>query len=415
MNTYQSPEITVLLMACTLDISEEKKAGFIHFLGQNQIDWQLLYVLADRHRLKPFLYRALQKIANCPHEFLEKLQKDYQEDTTDNLLKLHHYHILSNLLIENGIDHIPLKGIYLAENAYPNPGLRPTGDLDILVSEGEVFKTIELLRTNGYELNKVHTIHWQKKKQALLTDLSEVSLFKPFSGKSEFDIDLHWQVLGFNKHYALFGLNYFRLNPELFIEQQIVLLAVHHGITNIWQRIYFINDLYFLLIKKEINWNWLLDELKQYGFEAIFLSGLYWCKKIWALSLPTFIESLVDTVEVEQLAKEYAANWARRESYELSDRIARQLKFMVKAQPGFRHQLKVYRTFFTSRIFQPSTFKFGKSYIYLPQEAGFITIFIRAMRSIWKFLPAKSVVVSVENKTGEDHDLARNESSQSAR
>ncbi|MEI7584888.1 MAG: hypothetical protein WCJ44_19575, partial [Runella sp.] len=48
--------------------------------------------------------------------------------------------------------------------------------------------------------------------------------------------------------------------------------------------------------------------------------------------------------------------------------------------------VKIYFTFFTSRVFRASTFRFGEHLLYIPQELGLITIFIRATRSIYNFL-----------------------------
>ncbi|WP_020599057.1 nucleotidyltransferase family protein [Spirosoma panaciterrae] len=415
MHINQSPEITVLFMACELYVHQEKTAELTHFLEKNPIDWELLYQLADRHRLKPFLYKALQKSAGCPKRFLTSLQNDCREAATDNLLKLHHYHSVDKLLTENHIDHIALKGIYLAENCYPDTSLRSTGDIDLLIYKEDVFRTTNLFQQYGYQLNKKHAVHWQNKRETVLSDLFEVSLFKPFFGSNAFEIDLHWYILGFNIYYKLFDLSFIRSNPALVNERNIILLVAHHGVFNVWQRIYYINDLYFLLKNKPVHWETLLKELDSVGFKQVFLSGLYWCHTIWGLVLPPQIESLIKSEKVRSMASRYAESWKESQTDEKSYLIVKQFSLFFRAQSHFLGKLNVLGSFIKSRLFRYSLFKVGKKYIYFPKELGFITVFVRVFQSILRFFPDRSNPSGAERNSDNDPQLASRESSQSAR
>ena len=57
---------------------------------------------------------------------------------------------LLSALGENGIPVLILKGAALALQVYPQPGLRPMGDLDILVKDSNVSRAIDLLESLGY-------------------------------------------------------------------------------------------------------------------------------------------------------------------------------------------------------------------------------------------------------------------------
>ena len=378
-------EITVLLMACTLDASTEKQAQVSQFVTQHPPDWNRLFQLATRHRLTPFLYRTLRNLSVVPEPFLTNLQQDCRIIATDNLLKLHQYHLVSTLLTENGIDHLSLKGIRLAQRSYPDSSLRSSGDMDVLVSEEDVSKTVQLLQAHDYQLNPQHEVHWQQARQTIFTDLYEVSLTKPFFNGSHFDLDLHWQIVGFNKHYASFDLAYVRSEPTFTTEREVVLLVLHHGVTNIWQQLYYINDLYFLLTEKPLDWPSLMQEFRKFGLEGVFLAGLYWCRHIWNLEVPTFVQALVDSAETASLAKTYAENWNTEQPYEVSQLIARQLFFFLKSQTQVSNQLKIGRTFLSSRLFRYSLFKVGNRLLYVPPEAGILTILIRAFQSLLRF------------------------------
>ncbi|MFD2933131.1 nucleotidyltransferase family protein [Spirosoma flavum] len=387
MKVGLSPEITLLLMACSTNLSTEKKTQLTHFLSQHPLNWERLYALAGRHRLKPFLYQTFLQIPTIPESFLAALQQDCRISSTDNLLKLHQYHVVSAILTENNIDHMPLKGIFLAEHCYPDSGLRISGDIDVLVRKEDVFKTVHLLQTKEYHLNQQQRLHWQQGEQVILTDLFEVSLFKPFFNDSYFDIDLHWQILGFNRHYALFDLAYVRSEPTFSTEREVVLLVIHHGVNNVWQQIYYVNDLYFFLNSRGINWDRLMQELRLYGLEHVFLAGLYWCYQVWNIQLPEFIHELVLSPRIYSLAEAYSKNWEADNSSEFSTLILKQLSFFIKAQTKFNKQLKICSTFISSRVFRYSLFRVGKRLIYLPKELGFITILIRTIQSLFRFLP----------------------------
>lgn len=375
-------------MACTLALSEGKKTQLIQFFEQHPINLDRLYRLAARHKVTPFLYRTLQAIPAVPENFLTTLQNDCRIIATDNLLKLHQYKLLAKRFAENGIDHIPLKGIYLASNCYPDSSLRSIGDLDILVAEDNVFKSIHLLKGDDYHLEQKSKLYMHYDERVLFSDLYEVSLFKPFFNNSRFDIDLHWKFICFNKHYSVYNLQELKSTPELSLEFQIVLLVIHHGVTGVWQTVNYINDLYFLSYGQALDWTWVLQEIRRNGLEQVFLVGLHWCQQIWELQLPPLIQELLTNERVHSLAKIYEKNWETSEPVASSSLILAQLTFFLKAQTQLRNQIKIVFTFCTSRIFSYGTFKLGKRTIYVPKQLGFITVFIRALRSLLRFIPA---------------------------
>ncbi|GAB3881789.1 nucleotidyltransferase domain-containing protein [Spirosoma agri] len=382
-----SPEIKVLQLACTLALSAEKKGQLIDSIAQKTLNWDRLYRLADRHRLTPFLYQAAQSLPNVPEMFLTALRSNYQTAAADSMIKRHQYRLLDKLLADNGIDHLAFKGVYLAEHCYPEGSLRISGDIDVLVRPADAFKTIQLLRKGDYELNPKQTLYCQDGEQRLLTELSEVSLFKRLFNDNYIDIDLHWKLLCFNKNYASFELDDVLSPTNVQTEMQVILLVTHHGVTNIWQQLYYINDLYFLLNDKPIDWSWLMQEMRRYGMERIFLVGLYWCQQLGHLSLPTPVQKLVAAPDIRALADAYEKNWETSEPLALSKLVLSQLRYFASAQTRFGLKAKIYATFVTSRIFRASTFKIGRRLVYVPKELGFITVFVRAIRSFCKFIP----------------------------
>jgi hypothetical protein len=386
MNIGRSPELTVLLMTCVIDLSPEKKIQLSQLLSQNQLDWDLLYTLADRHRITPFLYRILQNLADVPTKFLAKLHHECRMLATENLLKLNEYHRVVKLFEDHGIEHMAFKGVYLAENNYPDSSLRSIGDFDILVAKNSLFKVIHILESDSYKLGKEYTHYLQHSGNTLLNDLHEVSLFKPFFKTSYFNIDLHWEIECFTRYYASFYLSDIIYPPALIKEHQVILLVVHHGVVNIWQHVVYINDLYFSLKDEETNWPRLLQELRQYGLENVFLAGVYWCQQLWDLALPPSIQELIDTKQVRSLAEAYEKNWEAEQSVLTVNPGLRQITLFTNAQTKFTKKLKIYVAYVSSFIFRSSLIRIGKNRFYIPRQLGFLTVFFRIIHGIYKSL-----------------------------
>ncbi|WP_420149625.1 nucleotidyltransferase family protein [Spirosoma sp.] len=382
MDVGRSPEINVLLTACTEILSSDKQHRLGQYITERTFSWDKLHTLALRHRIAPFLYRTLQQIPDVPEAFLAKLQSDCRMIATDNMLKLHEYDRLTNVLADQGIQHIGLKGIYLAKNSYPNSNLRSIGDFDLLIARNDLLKTIRLLEENQYQLGEAYKHYLRYKEQTILADLHEVSLFKPFFATSYFNIDLHWEIECFNKHYSTLHLEDVLSEPEFITENQLLLTIIHHGVINIWQHIGYINDLYFLLKDKAIDWTYLMQKLRYYGIETVFFVGLFWCRQMWSLSLPANVQEMVNKSRVSSLADAYEKNWETNESVLETSPGLKQIVFFANSQTELAKKLRIYRTYVSSFVFRASTLSIGKRLIYIPKELGFITVFTRAIRSV---------------------------------
>ncbi|AQG78238.1 nucleotidyltransferase family protein [Spirosoma montaniterrae] len=387
-----TPELQLLLLTCAFGESTERATQIRRFIQTESLDWPRVIALAERHRLTPFLYYWLRSESDIPAEIVGKLHNECRVIAADNLLKHHHYQTVKQFFNAHGIDHWPLKGIFLAHDVYPESSLRPTGDLDLVINHDDVIRCVTLLRQEGYHLNRKQSLYWQRSPRSVLTDWWEMSLFKPFSAGSQFDIDLHWGVAHIDHHYHLFKLPDLCRDPALLIEQQIVLLVVHHGVNNVWQHIFYLNDLYFLLQKTDLNWFWLLNELRQHDIDRVFLTGLNLCQRYWSLTLPDALLTDVRHERIQVMATACERRWDNP-PVSLSRLVLVKLFFFLNAQTRFTRQLRALRTFVVSRIFVPSTFLVGNRMVYVPKELGFLSVIGRGFRSLYRLLvpPAKPV------------------------
>jgi hypothetical protein len=116
-------------------------------------DWAQIFEWGQEHRFLPYLHHSLKKA---------RLLELVPPELTDRLLSLRQGMALRALaakgdmirvhqtLEDAGIAHVFLKGAYLAEFAYPEPGLRPLRDIDVLVERHEAIAAFDRLQAVGF-------------------------------------------------------------------------------------------------------------------------------------------------------------------------------------------------------------------------------------------------------------------------
>ncbi|MBC3784078.1 nucleotidyltransferase family protein [Spirosoma utsteinense] len=378
MKTHRSTEIALLLLACSAAPSAGKTETVRLFLERHTPDWDRLLNLASYHRLTPLLYRAFQEVSSVPGSFLSTLRQECLLITTDNLIKLREYHRVAALLDEQAIEHVAFKGIYLAEHSYPERGLRPIGDMDILVDGNDLYKAIGILATDGYQAGDKYKAYLEHPEGVIWDELHEISLFKPYFNTSRFDIDLHWRVDCLLKEIGVFELDNFRSAPDYIIENQAILLVLHHGVNNSWERIGYLNDLYFLLHQADVNWDWLLNELKKHQLEVIFFMGLYWCQQVWAFPVPATVQKQMQVYNLAALTHLREKKW----EYKSLTSFRTMLVDFAGTQATFTDKLKIYGSYARSFIFRSTVVTINRNQFYIPKEWGFATVVVRAFLAL---------------------------------
>ena len=115
--------------------------------------WQALLARGREHRFLPLLAHALRECGlwgALPPDVAQQLKTAGQHHTRRALLAQRAMVQLHDILQENGISHVFLKGAYLAQFAYPQPGLRPMRDIDVVIKPNDLPKAHDLLVTLGY-------------------------------------------------------------------------------------------------------------------------------------------------------------------------------------------------------------------------------------------------------------------------
>ncbi len=124
------------------------------------IDWNKIYMTADKNGVAPTLYYALIKLpkeerpgADIVSLFEKKMH------IALGIESMQHIEVsdLLNKLEDHGIEHVPLKG-WIIKNYYPYPHMRTMCDVDILVRKSDMPEVAAILAECGFVL-ELHGHH----------------------------------------------------------------------------------------------------------------------------------------------------------------------------------------------------------------------------------------------------------------
>lgn len=172
----------VIGMTSTEDINRE-------LLKYDNLNWKLLMDKLEYYQVaQPFYYNLVKTHLDgiVPGWMIDLFKQNQRETIATNIRKYIWFTKLINRLSDQSIHVIPLKGVYLADIVYYHIGLRPMGDIDLLVDERDIPKIDITLREVGYTVRD----YWLQAEKKVVHSLP------PFTQAQAPDIDIHWAFTG---------------------------------------------------------------------------------------------------------------------------------------------------------------------------------------------------------------------------
>jgi hypothetical protein len=115
-------------------------------------EWEGVAAQAEAHGLAPLLYvHARSAGVQLPPAVKRKLQGLYLRHQHANRVRTDVLRDILSAYAAAGIPALVLKGAALSHTVYPEPGLRPMSDLDILVREADLWRAQSLLAGLGFD------------------------------------------------------------------------------------------------------------------------------------------------------------------------------------------------------------------------------------------------------------------------
>lgn len=248
-----------LMLQAILDKDDlMSKACFEKWAAMTDLD----AIEGGSYRLIPALYKKMSRISGN-FTYQNRMKGIYRYFLYRNNLTLHKTKEILLVLNENQIPFVVLKGGALLASYYDDRGIRPMNDVDILVDEPFISRTIELLRSSG----------WQPQDEESLDVNHHAGHAITFLNADGMELDLHWHVIyqccwdGADSAYwentekaFLIGVDINILNPTL----QLFHTCAHGLRWNELSSIRWIVDAMTILEKRgeDIDWLLFLQETK---------------------------------------------------------------------------------------------------------------------------------------------------------
>ncbi|MCX9010267.1 MAG: nucleotidyltransferase family protein [Candidatus Methanoperedens sp.] len=148
-------------------------------------EWDYLLDVASRHSIAPLLYHNLANSdQRVPPEVMEHLKKQYYLNTIRNEVLYRELGRILEAQRDAEVEVVVLKGAALAETVYPDRGLRPFSDIDLLIRKENLNRTEDTLTKLGYTLDAYATPRgFSKKFDYHLRYINGMSI-----------VELHWDL-----------------------------------------------------------------------------------------------------------------------------------------------------------------------------------------------------------------------------
>jgi Uncharacterised nucleotidyltransferase/Transglutaminase-like superfamily len=239
-----------LVLACLRWPQETVDGDRIRSLAQQPIRWPYLLEILHHHKVVPLFLRNVEAFAPgyMPDEAATALRAAGAANDETCLRRTSQLLLLNRLFREQQIDLRVFKGIPLAITAFQDPALRDAGDIDLLVSERDIFRAGEILRIQGYVRLDPQARLTRSRLRSYLAHQKDFSYSHPLS---DLVIDLHWRLfrnpfLPANAGLTDVGEDWVDLGSERIATlpaPRLLLYLCVHGALDGWLRLKWLTDI----------------------------------------------------------------------------------------------------------------------------------------------------------------------------
>lgn len=197
-------------------------------LRASHVDWDTVVKISFELNSSYIFYTNIKRfgLEACFNSTnIKRLQAEKESAIFNNLIQIKHLHEISGLLQAKNIKFIPLKGLSLITDTYPDIGMRISADLDILIHPTNFDKCAEVLKKSSYKFEPsltrgVMTNHGQECIAVSQNNLGidiHYRFFAWYEEKYIFKIDIaKFYENTVNKHWKGYDLAYMKKEDEFY-------------------------------------------------------------------------------------------------------------------------------------------------------------------------------------------------------
>lgn len=338
--TTLSPEAEFVLLSARTRLEGSRRARWEALLVAPSLNWEWVLELAASHRTLGLLGRHLSARAwrDVPPFVVGHIQSYFQITSIHSTALKKELAAVSHHLESSGIPVVSFKGPTLALSAYGNAVVRPSADLDLLVSRRYVAVALKRLRALGYVPEAELT---PAQEQAHLRVDSVWNLSRPAPAPLDaflphgFAVELHWAI---TSPCLPFDLDFEALEPNLttlalpgvandkapvraIAPEDLLLILCVHGAKHLWERLIWLCDIAELVAKTPaLDWPEVMSRAQERGVRRMTVLGLVLARDVLGTDLPPEVQQWFTTQpEALRLAARLRGSILARNSDAASD------------------------------------------------------------------------------------------------
>jgi len=284
MRLSNEERLIELYSRLTVDEATQTK---VEEILKGTLNWDYIAKKSADEDVSSILLHNLNKFGMAkaaPPELKNKWQEDYLKTTFRNLTFLEERDNISRSLKDADIPMIILKGAYLLENVYMNLGLRPMGDIDILIKKHDTLAVHHRLVQLGYNssFNTKEIEGFQDSSPSPYIN----SIVYTRDGDARPCLNLHWHLANsITPLYLATKINMERIWQDACPFGDMMAMAPHHLLIHLaehafrhcFDRFILLVDIaeVLLVYKDKINWERFLRDSFAFGLERRIFYSLY--------------------------------------------------------------------------------------------------------------------------------------------
>ena len=240
------------------------------------LDWQRLGRIIAANQIGP-LGDCLFSGRPLPSALLDQWKKLRLQTLFSNIHKLRVAVRLFSIFEQAGLRSVGLRGLTLAHTLYPDAGLRPMKDLDILVDTHDHQQVVQIMRAQGHEpANLLRT------QVVYVMDGVEIELhLSLLTAKRYRDVMDSDVLLGSRSRVATREGDVFRLPADHELLELVTHAFVHHELQG-YARVL---DIALMMCDPGIHWDFVSAWCRDKGLTNMFLFTLSYADALFGLEL----------------------------------------------------------------------------------------------------------------------------------
>jgi hypothetical protein len=257
------------------------------------VDWDVILEQSRTEGIHALLYTHLRDLErlrpHIPRQVLARLEASYQANWARNTVLTERWAEVVALLAGEGLEVITHKGMALIRTVYPDIGLRPMADIDLLIRPADLPTVKRTLRAVGYR-TPGEAMEAQEAFRSYLHFVRDATV-----------IDLHWELAHYTRfegilhvdHEGLWkracrmqagGAQGLMLSPE----DQLLHLALHVTLGSEFGRLIWYTDLDAVLRRfgPALDWERAVEEATRWRVKALLGFTLQICQESLGTPIP---------------------------------------------------------------------------------------------------------------------------------